>query len=79
MSYFTFAQLSLRVTVRLKTSRPSSTRNQTGDSVLTKAPDGLAYTNDYINQAIEQAKAAGVDVTGSGFQPATVALTEGGA
>ncbi|KHD74720.1 ABC transporter substrate-binding protein [Actinoplanes utahensis] len=56
-----------------------TTRNQTGDSVLTKAPEGLAYTNDYINQAIEQAKAAGVDVTGSSFQPATVTLTEGGA
>ncbi|GGN81919.1 nitrate ABC transporter substrate-binding protein [Actinoplanes lobatus] len=56
-----------------------TTKNQTGDSVLTKAPEGLAYTNDYIKQAIEQAKAAGVDVEGAGFQPATVTLTEGGA
>ena len=56
-----------------------TTRNQTGDTVLTKAPEGLAYTNDYINQALEQAKAAGVDVTGSAFQPAAVPLTEGGA
>ncbi|GAA0463196.1 nitrate ABC transporter substrate-binding protein [Actinoplanes capillaceus] len=56
-----------------------TTRNQTGDTVLTRAPEGLAYTNDYIRQAIEQAKAAGVDVGGSGFQPATVTLTEGGA
>ncbi|MBG0562935.1 ABC transporter substrate-binding protein [Actinoplanes sp. NEAU-A11] len=55
-----------------------TTKNQTGDTVLTKAPEGLAYTNDYINQAIEQAKAAGVDVTGSSFQPATVTLEEGG-
>ncbi|MEV0899846.1 ABC transporter substrate-binding protein [Actinoplanes sp. NPDC049802] len=56
-----------------------TTRNQTGDTVLTKSPEGLAYTNDYIKQAIEQAEAAGVDVEGSGFQPATVTLTEGGA
>jgi NitT/TauT family transport system substrate-binding protein len=56
-----------------------TTKNQTGDTVLKKAPEGPAYTNDYINQAIEQAKAAGVDVTGSAFQPATVTLTEGGA
>jgi NitT/TauT family transport system substrate-binding protein len=56
-----------------------TTKNQTGDTVLKKAPEGLAYTNDYIKQAIEQAKAGGVDVNGSGFQPATVTLTEGGA
>ncbi|GGN42274.1 NitT/TauT family transport system substrate-binding protein [Actinoplanes campanulatus] len=56
-----------------------TTRNQTGDTVLTRAPEGLAYTNDYIRQAIGQAEAAGVDVDGSGFQPATVTLTEGGA
>ncbi|MBW6439690.1 ABC transporter substrate-binding protein [Actinoplanes hulinensis] len=56
-----------------------TTRNQTGDTVLTRAPEGLAYTNDYIEQAIEQAEAAGVDVEGAGFQPATVTLTEGGA
>ncbi|GIE87677.1 ABC transporter substrate-binding protein [Actinoplanes regularis] len=56
-----------------------TTRNQTGDTVLKKAPEGLAYTNDYINQAIDRAKAAGVDVNGAGFQPATVTLTEGGA
>jgi len=56
-----------------------TTKNQTGDSVLTKAPEGLAYTNDYINQAITQAKAAGVDVNGASFQPQTVTLEAGGA
>jgi NitT/TauT family transport system substrate-binding protein len=54
-----------------------ATKNQTGDTVLKKAPDGLAYTNDYINQA--QAKSAGIDVTGSSFAPATVTLEAGGA
>jgi NitT/TauT family transport system substrate-binding protein len=56
-----------------------TTKNQTGDTVLKKAPEGLAYTNDYINQALTQAKAAGIDVTGASFQPQTVTLTEGGA
>jgi len=56
-----------------------TTKNQTGDTVLKKAPEGLAYTNDYINQAITQAKAAGVDVNGTAFQPQTVTLEAGGA
>jgi len=56
-----------------------TTKNQTGDSVLTKAPEGLAYTNDYINQAITQAKAAGIDVNGTAFQPKEVTLNAGGA
>jgi NitT/TauT family transport system substrate-binding protein len=56
-----------------------TTKNQVGQTVLKKEPAGLAYTNDYINQAIAQAKAAGVDVNGTAFQPQTVTLTAGGA
>jgi NitT/TauT family transport system substrate-binding protein len=56
-----------------------TTKNQTGDTVLKKSPEGLAYTNDYIKQAITQAKAAGVDVAGTAFQPQTVTLEAGGA
>jgi NitT/TauT family transport system substrate-binding protein len=56
-----------------------TTKNQTGDTVLKKAPSGLAYTNDYINQAITAAKADGVDVNGSSFKPSTVTLAPGGA
>jgi NitT/TauT family transport system substrate-binding protein len=56
-----------------------TTKNQTGDTVLTKQPEGLAYTNDYIQQAITTAKGAGVDVNGTSFQPTTVTLTAGGA
>jgi NitT/TauT family transport system substrate-binding protein len=55
------------------------TKNQTGDTVLKKAPAGLAYTNDYINQALTQVKTAGVDVTGASFKPETVTLEAGGA
>ncbi|MEV8504684.1 ABC transporter substrate-binding protein [Actinoplanes sp. NPDC051475] len=56
-----------------------TTKNQTGDTVLTKQPEGTAYSNDYIRQALDQAKAAGVDVAGAGYKPQTVTLTAGGA
>jgi NitT/TauT family transport system substrate-binding protein len=56
-----------------------STRNQVGDTVLKKQPAGNSHTNDYMQRAIDQAKAAGVDVTGTTFQPMTVTLTAGGA
>ena len=46
-----------------------TTKNQTGDTVLKKKPEGLAYTNDYMQKAIDAAKAAGVDVIGTSFQP----------
>ncbi len=47
--------------------------------MLTKAPEGLAYTNDYVQKAIDILKAQGVDVNGATFTPKTVTLTEGGA
>jgi NitT/TauT family transport system substrate-binding protein len=56
-----------------------STKNQDGKTVLTKKPEGQAYTNEYIQKAIDKAKAAGVDVTGSGFTPKQVTLNAGGA
>ncbi|GAA2395784.1 ABC transporter substrate-binding protein [Dactylosporangium salmoneum] len=56
-----------------------NTRNQTGDTVLKKKPEGLAYTNDYMQKALDAAKAAGVDTVGSSFAPQTVTLTAGGA
>lgn len=42
----------------------SGDKNAEGSTVLTKAPEGLAYTNDYV--------------TGSSFQPLTVTLNKGG-
>ncbi|GAB3824630.1 ABC transporter substrate-binding protein [Dactylosporangium cerinum] len=56
-----------------------TTKNQVGDTVLKKKPEGLAYTNDYMQKAIAAAKAAGIDVNGSSFAPQTVTLTAGGA
>jgi NitT/TauT family transport system substrate-binding protein len=56
------------------------TKNQDGDTVLTKAPEGLAYTNDYAQKALDALKASGgADVTGSDFKPITVKLNPGGA
>ena len=56
-----------------------TTKNQTGDTVLTKLPDGVPFLNDYIQQALAAAKTAGVDINGASFQPQTVTLTAGGA
>ncbi|MFM7686208.1 MAG: ABC transporter substrate-binding protein, partial [Actinomycetota bacterium] len=57
----------------------SGTKNLDGKTVLTKAPDANAWTNDIVNEAIKQLKDAGVDVNGSGFKAIEVTLTEGGA
>lgn len=56
-----------------------SAKNAEGATVLTKAPEGLAFTNDYVTKALDEWKAAKVDVTGATFKPATVTLNEGGA
>jgi NitT/TauT family transport system substrate-binding protein len=56
-----------------------STKNADGDTVLTKAPEGLAYTNDYAQKADAALKEAGVDTTGTDFKPVTVQLKAGGA
>ena len=55
------------------------TKNQDGKTVLTKAPDASAYTNDYVTKALDVAKKDGVDVNGANFKPLTVTLQEGGA
>jgi NitT/TauT family transport system substrate-binding protein len=55
------------------------TKNQDGKTVLTKAPDASAYSNDYVTKALDLAKKDGVDVNGANFKPLTVTLQEGGA
>ena len=42
-----------------------TTKNADGQTVLTKAPEGLAYTNDYVQKALDTLKAQGVDVNGA--------------
>jgi NitT/TauT family transport system substrate-binding protein len=45
--------------------------------VISKAPSG-AYTSTYAAKAVAELKAAGVDVNGSSWKPATVTLQAGG-
>ncbi|MEH1129539.1 ABC transporter substrate-binding protein [Micromonospora sp. CPCC 206061] len=56
-----------------------TTKNQDGQTVITKQPSGTAYTNEYVQKAIDSLKSSGTDVTGSTFKPETVTLNEGGA
>ncbi len=55
------------------------TKNQDGDTVLTKPPEGLAYTNDYATKALAALKEERADTTGADFKPITVTLKPGGA
>ena len=54
-------------------------KNAEGATGLTKDPDADAFSNDYVTKALEEWKAAGVDVEGKSFAPATITLNEGGA
>jgi NitT/TauT family transport system substrate-binding protein len=56
-----------------------NTKNQDGQTVITKKPEGLAFTNDYVNQALTKLKGESADVTGASFKPLTVTLNPGGA
>jgi NitT/TauT family transport system substrate-binding protein len=55
-----------------------STKNADGKTVISKAPDSSAYTNDYVTKAQDALKQSGVDIMGSSFTPVTVTLQPGG-
>jgi NitT/TauT family transport system substrate-binding protein len=55
-----------------------STKNKDGQTVLSGAPKGEAYTNTYSQQALAKLKQMGLDTTGTGFKPITVTLNPGG-
>jgi NitT/TauT family transport system substrate-binding protein len=55
------------------------TKNADGDTVLTKAPEGLAYTNDYAQKALDALGSENADTTGADFTPQTVTLKAAGA
>jgi NitT/TauT family transport system substrate-binding protein len=54
------------------------TKNETGATIISKAPPETAKTNEYVEKALSELKADGVDVDGKGFKPITVQLQEGG-
>ncbi len=55
------------------------TRNAEGSTVITAEPEGLAFTNDYVEAALAELTDEGLDVAGEGFEPIEVELAEGGA
>ena len=55
-----------------------NTKNAEGKTVLTKAPTDGAYTNEYVQKALNNLKAEDVDVSGANFKPETVKLEKGG-
>lgn len=55
-----------------------NTRNQDGATVLTAEPDDGAWTNEYVEAALAELEAEGVDIHGDDFTPIEVELAEGG-
>jgi NitT/TauT family transport system substrate-binding protein len=54
------------------------TKNDQGKTIISKAPPSSAYSNKYVDKALTELKADGVDVDGKGYQPIDVTLKEGG-
>ncbi|GAA3231873.1 ABC transporter substrate-binding protein [Pseudonocardia petroleophila] len=52
--------------------------NADGQTVITADPDADAYTNTYVEQALEQLRGEGVDVEGTSYTPTEVTLNAGG-
>ncbi len=56
-----------------------NTENETGATIITTDPPKTAWSNTYVQQALDELEKDGVDVKGEGFKPLTVTLKEGGA
>jgi len=54
------------------------TKNETGATIITADPPDTAYSNEYVQKALDELTADGVDVTGADWKPITVTLKEGG-
>jgi NitT/TauT family transport system substrate-binding protein len=52
--------------------------NETGAAVITEEPPAGVWTNDYIQQALDQLEEEDVDIRGENFEPIEVTLEEGG-
>lgn len=55
-----------------------NTENETGATIISDAPPESAYTNEYVEEALDELRDEGVDVDGADFAPIDVTLTEGG-
>ncbi len=54
------------------------TKNETGATIISKAPPASAYSNTYVEAALKELKDEGVDVDGKDYKPIDVTLKEGG-
>ncbi|MCU1419548.1 ABC transporter substrate-binding protein [Mycetocola sp.] len=54
------------------------TQNETGATIITTEPPETAYSNEYVQKALDELKEDGVDTSGDDFEPIEVALNEGG-
>jgi NitT/TauT family transport system substrate-binding protein len=55
-----------------------ATKNQDGAQVITTDPPESAFTNEYVDKALDALKGDDVDVTGEDYEPVEVELAEGG-
>jgi NitT/TauT family transport system substrate-binding protein len=56
----------------------SQTKNKDGKTVLTAAPTGEAYTNEFTQKALANLQKMNQDTKGTNFKPITVTLNPGG-
>ena len=54
------------------------TENETGATIITSEPPETAYSNEYVEQALDELREEGVDVEGADWEPIEVTLNEGG-
>ncbi|WP_173921583.1 ABC transporter substrate-binding protein [Agromyces sp. Marseille-P2726] len=52
--------------------------NETGARLITEEPPATAWTNEYIQRALDELEGEDLDLTGEGFEPIEVELQEGG-
>ena len=55
-----------------------NTKNETGATIITTETPATAYSNEYVQQALDELEADGVDVMGADWTPTEVTLNEGG-
>lgn len=55
-----------------------NTKNETGGTIITTDPPETAYSNEYVQEALDELIADGVDVNGTDWGPIEVTLKEGG-
>ncbi|ACQ80818.1 NMT1/THI5 like domain protein [Beutenbergia cavernae DSM 12333] len=55
-----------------------ATHNETGATIITAPPPDTAIDMQYVEQAVADLEADGVDVTGDAYEPIDVELVEGG-